>query len=187
MRITLALLLAAAFGGGDQYLGSLSWSWAPDVSLLSAPWLLLAFAAGATQRRPRRAALLGLGCTVSALVGYFLLTDSPLEGASYTLAGIHGFVVSDPTVVVGGLFTGPLFGWFGQQWRTRRALLGALVTAAALCLEPLARRAPLDPSRFHVPLAVTPIRFPQIVAAEVAAGLLLAAYFGASRARARSS
>ena len=59
---------------------------------------------------------------------------------------------------------GPLFGWFGQQWRSRRAIAGALVTAAALCLEPLARRASVDP-----------IRFRAVWLAEVAAGLALAA------------
>lgn len=186
MGVVVALLLSAAFGAADQWFGSLStWPWAADVSLLSAPWLVLAFAAGATQRSPRRAAVLGLGCTIAAIAGYWLLTDSPVEGAQYTLAGARGFLVSDPALFVGTLFTGPLFGWFGQRWRTRRALAGAVATAAALCLEPLARRLPVDLIRFHV--AVTPIRFSQIVVAEVAAGLLLAAYFAASARRARSS
>ncbi|HLX32803.1 MAG TPA: DUF6518 family protein [Gaiellaceae bacterium] len=165
MGVAIALVLSAGFGAGDQYLGSLSaHPWAADVSLLSAPWLVLPFVAGSTQRTPRRAALLGLACTGAALAGYFLMTDSPLEGAHYTLANARGFVISDPAVFVGALFTGPLFGWFGQQWRTKRAWLGALVTAAALCLEPLARRASVDP-----------IRFRAVWIAEVAAGLLLAA------------
>lgn len=179
MVVVLALVLAAAFGAGDQYLGSghvLGLGWPTDVSLLSAPWVLLAFVAGCTQRVPRRAAWLGLGCTAVAIVGYWLMTDSPIENAHYTLANARGFVISDPALFAGALFTGPLFGWFGQQWRTRRSLLGALVTAAALCLEPLARRVTIDP-----------IRFRQIVVAEVVAGLLLAAYFAASAARARSS
>jgi hypothetical protein len=44
MVVALALLLSAAFGAGDQYLGSLTGSghawaygWSTDVSLLSAP------------------------------------------------------------------------------------------------------------------------------------------------------
>jgi hypothetical protein len=65
--VAAALVAAALFGGGDQYLGSLSWHpWAADVSLLSAPWLVLAFLAGCTQRDPRRATLLstaGSACT----------------------------------------------------------------------------------------------------------------------------
>lgn len=173
MVVVLALVLSAAFGAGDQYLGSLSaHPWGADVSLLSAPWLLLPFLAGATQREPKRAALLGLACTYAALLGYGLMTLSPIENAHLSAASIRAFVLSEREVFIGGIVTGPLFGWFGQQWRTRRALLGALVTAAALCLEPLARRG-----------SVNPIRFRDVWIAEVALGLALAAYAALSRAR----
>jgi len=176
MSVVLAIALSFAFGAGDQYLGSLSaHPWGADVSLLSAPWLVLPFVAGATQRQPRRAALVGLACTYAALLGYFVLTDSPLENAHYSFANARGFIISDPAVVLGGLVTGPLFGWFGQRWRTQRALLGALAVALALCLEPLARRASVDP-----------IRFRDVRVAEVAAGLVVAAYAALDRARARS-
>jgi hypothetical protein len=150
--VVLSLFLSAAFGAADQYLGSGHvWGigWQTDVSLLSAPWLALAFVAGATQREPRRAALLGLGCTAAALLGYFLMTDSPAEGARYTLGNARGFFVSEHSVFLGAVVTGPLFGWLGQQWRTRRAIAGALVLAVALCLEPLARRASVDPIRYR--------------------------------------
>jgi hypothetical protein len=178
LTVALVLLLAAAFGAGDQYLGSLvHHPWGADVASLSAPWLLLAFLAGATQRNPWRAALLGLGSTFAALVGYFLLTDSPLEGAQYTLANTHGFFVSNAPVILGGIATGPLFGWFGQQWRTRRAIAGALVAAAAFCLEPLARHAAVRP--IHLlgsGYAVTnPIDSRFVIVTEVAVGLALAA------------
>jgi hypothetical protein len=165
--VAIALVLSAAFGAGDQYLGSghvFGIGWPTDVSLLSAPWLVLAFVAGATQRDPRRAALLGLACTYAALLGYGAMTLSPAENAHLTLATFRGFLVSERTVLVGGLATGPLFGWFGQQWRSGRALAGALLVAAALCLEPLARR-----------LSVNPIRFESVQIAEIAAGMALAA------------
>jgi uncharacterized protein DUF6518 len=169
--IALALVLSAAFGAGDQYLGSLTGSghlwaagWSSDVSLLSAPWLVLPFVAGATQRDPRRAALLGFACTYAALLGYGLMTVSPIENAHLTVATVRGFLYSERVVFVGGIVTGPLFGWFGQQWRTRRAIAGALVTAAALCLEPVARR-----------ISVNPIRYRDVWLAEVAAGLVLSA------------
>ena len=177
MVVALALLLSAVFGAGDQYLGSLTGSghawaagWSSDVSLLSAPWLVLPFLAGATQRDARRAALLGLACTYAALLGYGLMTLSPVEHAHLTVATVRGFLVSERAVLIGGIVTGPLFGWFGQQWRTRRAIAGALVTAAALCLEPLARRA-----------AVRPIADRDVWLAEVAAGLALAAAVLGSR------
>ena len=169
--VALALLLSAAFGAGDQYLGSLTGSghawaagWSSDVSLLSAPWLVLPFVAGATQREPRRAALLGLACTYAALLGYGLMTLSPVEHAHLTVATVRGFLVSERSVLLGGIVTGPLFGWFGWRWRTKRAIAGALVTAAALCLEPFVRRA-----------TVNPIRFRDVTLAEIAAGLALAA------------
>jgi hypothetical protein len=169
--VALALALSVAFGAGDQYLGSLTGSghlwaagWSSDVSLLSAPWLVLPFLAGATQRSPRRAALLGLACTYAALLGYGLMTLSPVEHAHLTVATVRGVLVSQRAVLVGGIVTGPLFGWFGQQWRTRGAITGALVTAAALCLEPLARRA-----------AVRPINDRSVWLAEVVAGLTFAA------------
>ena len=171
--VPLALLLSAAFGAGDQYLGSghvFGIGWPTDVSLLSAPWLLLAFLAGCTQRNPWRGALLGFACTAAALLGYFLMTDSPAEGAHYSLANARGFFVSEHLVLLGAVFTGPLFGWFGQQWRTRRAITGALITAAALCLEPLARKASVDP-----------IRYRSVWVAEFAAGLALAALVLARR------
>jgi hypothetical protein len=177
--VVLTLVLSAAFGAGDQYLGSLTGSghlwaagWSSDVSLLSAPWLVLPFVAGATQRDPRRAALLGLACTYAALLGYGLMTVSPIENAHLTIATVRGFLSSERAVFIGGIVTGPLFGWFGQQWRTRRAIAGALVTAAALCLEPLARR-----------VSVNPIRYRDVWLAEVAAGLVLAAALLAHRAR----
>ena len=165
--IAVALVLSAAFGAGDQYLGSghiAGVGWATDVSLLSAPWILLAFVAGATQRDPKRAALLGLACTYVALLGYGVMTLSPVEGAHFTMASVRGFVYSERNVFIGGIFTGPLFGWFGQQWRSGRMLAGALLVEAALCFEPLAKR-----------FSLNPIRYTSVTIVEIAAGLLLAA------------
>ncbi len=171
MVVVLALVLSAAFGAGDQYLGSLEGSghvwaagWSADVSLLSAPWLVLPFLAGCTQRTARRAALLGLGCTYVALLGYGVMTVSPLENAHVTAATVRGFVVSERSVLAGGIVTGPLFGWLAWRWRARREIAGALVLAAALCLEPLARRISIDP-----------IRYRDVWIAEVVAGFALGA------------
>jgi len=187
LTVALTLVLSAAYGAGVQYLGSIVHTWGPAVASLSAPWLVLAFLAGATQRDPKAAALLGLGATSAALVGYFLLTDSPLEGAQYTVANARGFFLSNAPVVLGGLVTGPLFGWFGQQWRTRRAVAGALLSAAALCLEPLARRGAVRPIHMlgHGYAVTNPIDSHLVVAAEIAAGLALAAAALATR-RARN-
>jgi len=175
--ITLAALaLAALFGAGDQYLGSMSWyPWAGDISLLSAPWLVLAFLAGWTQRDPRRAALLGLGCTAGGLLGYGLMALSPIEHAQLSFRTVEGLVRSETLVLLGGVLTGPVFGWFGRQWRVERAWVGALVTAAAVCLEPVAHAA-----------AGNAIRVRSVSLAEVAAGIAMALYVVAGTRRGAS-
>ena len=182
MLVIVALLLSAAFGAVDQYLGSLPgahlWAaqvpWVTEVSLLSAPWLLLPFLAGATQREPKRAALLGVACTMSALAGYVLMTLSPVENAELTVTSVEGYIRSSDRVIVGGLVTGPLFGWLGYRWRAEGAWLGALLVAAAFCLEPLARTAAGHGQE---------IRFTTVWAAEVAIGLALAAYVAVTARR----
>lgn len=171
MIVLLALLLASVFGGADQYLGSLSaYPWAADVSLLSAPWLVLAFVAGCTQRDPKRAALLGFACTAAALLGYGLMTLSPIEGAHLTQRSVIGFVGSESRIVVGSVLTGPLFGWIGSRWRTDRAWPGAALAGAVLCLEPLA----------HASIGNT-IRHESVWLAEVAVGVAILIYVALAR------
>jgi hypothetical protein len=169
MVFLLAVLAGAGFGGGDQYLGSLSaMPWATWSSLLSAPWLLLPFAFGCTQLRPRRAMLIGLVATMSGLLGYGAMTLTPIENVhlSQDSGAILALVRSEAIVIVGGLITGPLYGWLGQRWRGRRAWVSAIAVAGAVCLEPLAERAAGRlPTRAVVWIA------------EVVAGLAIAAYF----------
>ncbi|HVW80008.1 MAG TPA: DUF6518 family protein [Mycobacteriales bacterium] len=173
MLVALALTLAAVFGGADQYLGSLSaHPWAADVSLLSAPWLAIAFLAGCTQRSPRRAAALGFACTAAALLGYAAMTLSPAENAHLTATTLAGFLRSERLVLAGGIVTGPLFGWFGQQWRVRRAVLGAAITALAICLEPAVR----IPARRE-------IRSLTVALVEAAVGVAALAYITAASRR----
>jgi hypothetical protein len=182
MLVVLLLVLSAIFGAADQYLGSLPgahlWAaqmpWMTDVSLLSAPWVLLPFLVGATQREPRRATLLGLACTMFALAGYAAMTLSPVEHAELTTRSIAGFIRSSEGVIVGGLVTGPLFGWLGHRWRTERLWLGPLLVAGAFCLEPLARVTAGHGQE---------IRFRTVWMLEVAAGLAFAAYVAVATRR----
>lgn len=175
--VVVVLALAACFGAGDQYLGSLSaHPWAAALSLLSAPWLAVAFVAGATQRRPGKAALLGLACTLAALTGYGLMALSPIEHAHLTAQSVRGFLFSEHRIVAGAFMTGPLFGWLGNRWRTRRSWSGLLALAAALSLEPLAHQA-----------AGNAIRIDSVSFAEAAAGIALALYAAASAIAARAA
>lgn len=165
-RSWLAIVFAVAFGAGDQFLGARAGvvgSWATDASLLSAPWLLIAFLAGSSQSTARRAVVLGFVCTIAALVGYCVMTLSPIEGAMVTVRGVRGLLVGQSTYVVGGVLTGPLFGWFGYRWRTRRDLISALAASAIVCGEPLAHA-----------VVGTRVSFSGVWAAEVLVGLAMA-------------
>jgi hypothetical protein len=167
-RAAFAVVLAVVFGAADQYLGSRGFVlgfWATNVSLLSAPWLLVAFFAGWSQPTARRAVILGLVCTFAALAGYWAMTLSPVEGAQVSVRAVRGLLFSQSRLVVGGLLTGPLFGWLGYRWRTRRDTVSALAAALAVCCEPLAHAA-----------AGSTVSFRGVWAAEIGVGLLMVLY-----------
>jgi Family of unknown function (DUF6518) len=169
--VTLGLI----FGAADQYLGSRTatlGAWASTAAQMSAPWLVLPFLIGVTQQRARRAAVLGLVGTASALVGYFAMTYSPIEIPVWTFerftTGMVAVTTSgyNPLYILSGLLTGPLFGLLGQRWRVRRSLVSASIVAGALCLEPLVRWAA---GQLMPPAPVWTV--------EVATGAVLAALF----------
>jgi hypothetical protein len=150
MAYFLVALFGLAFGAAVQQLGASTSEvgpWASTAAQMSAPWLVLPFLVGTSQQDARRAAVLGLVVTASALVGYFAMTYSPLEIHPWTLdrftSGLVAVTTSgyNPLYILGGLVTGPLFGLLGQRWRLRRAWISAAMVAGALCLEPLARSA----------------------------------------------
>ena len=180
----VTIFLALIFGAADQYLGSLSahgWGvWTVAVSQMSATWLVLPFLGGLIRERGWQAARLGLLLTYVALLGYFAMTLSPLEGVSLGQIHLASFLRSQSELLVGGLLTGPLFGYLGHRWRLSRSWSSALLIAGAACGEPLARAlvGRLDP--------------PSLVwAIEVALGLATAVYFAVAgvsyRRRARSA
>jgi len=146
MAYVVAVIAGLAFGAADQYLGSRSalGGWAAAVSGLSAPWLVVPFVAGMTQEHARRAMVLGLVVTLSALVGYIAMTYSPVENVPVSgfLPGVVAMTTSgyNPVWILGGILTGPLYGFLGQRWRVRRSWVSAVLVTMALTLEPLARR-----------------------------------------------
>jgi hypothetical protein len=139
----MTLLLALLFGAVDQYLGSLvthGWGeWTVAISQMSATWLVLPFFAGMTQRTSRRGCWLGLTATYVGLLGYFLMTLSPVECVSLARVDLFAFVHSQTDLLVGGLVTGPVFGYLGTRWRTARIWWSPMILAICACLEPVAR------------------------------------------------
>lgn len=181
--MALMLIACAALGAADQYVGSLTrfWALAWEVPALSAPWLLLPFVVGSTQTNLRRAALWGGSGTLAALVGYGVMTISPIEHAHFGLGNFLAFVRSNGLWFVGSAVTGPLFGYLGHRWRVARARAAALVIAGAVMLEPLVHSAAYP----GVPIGAIP--FGPVTAAEFAAGLAMAAWFTRQHARERRS
>jgi hypothetical protein len=168
----IAAAVGLAFGAADQYLGSrvALGAWAYSLSGMSAPWLLLPFLCGVTQRAPRRAVGVALAGTLAALAGYFALTLSPLEGVALGAFPVDavGLVRSNAPWIAGGLFGGPLFGWLGYRWRSARSWPAAAAVAAAFCFEPVAR---LGVGRLTPATAVWLL--------EAGVGACMAAYFAA--------
>lgn len=172
------LLACAAFGALDQYVGSLTrfWSLAWEVPALSAPWLLIPFVAGGRQPTVRRAAVVGWLATMAALVGYGLMTVSPIENAPFTVDSFVAFVRSNVLWFAGALISGPFFGWLGLRWRDRRDRTAACFAAGAVLLEPLAHTQGFD----GLPLGVIP--YGPVTAGELALGVLMAVWFIRQRA-----
>ena len=169
-RRTYSLYLVAAFvfGAADQYLGSRVelGPWAATVSLMSAPWVALPFVFGCRTQTAAAGAVVGLATTMAALLGYFVMTLSPVEGVSLSHVDLPSYVATQRLNLIGGVVTGPLFGWLGWCWRERRASVGAVLVAGALALEPLAESAAGR---------LGPTIMPWVL--ESAAGILLAAWF----------
>ena len=108
----VAVIVSAVFGGVDQYLGSISAiPWLPEISLLSAPWLVLPFLFACSQRTPRRAILIACVATASALVAYFIMTLTPMENVHLngSLGPVFALLHSEAHVIVGAARSG--VGW----------------------------------------------------------------------------
>jgi hypothetical protein len=183
MAFVAAVVVGLVFGAADQYLGSLIrvGPWTVSVSQMSAPWLILPLAFGATQRSAGRAAAAGVVATAAALAGYFAMTVSPVEGVttSAALADVPGLLGSNVENLVGGAVTAPICGLIGQRARTGRWWPAAVLVSGALCLEPVARAAV---GRRFPPVYVWDIETAAGIAVALAAAVTAAA--AARRARA---
>jgi cation transport ATPase len=142
-RLAAALIVMAAclYGAADQYLGSRIGlgRWTVSVSQMSAPWLAIAFLAGAWPRRRAHAVAMGLLVTLAAVAGYLGMTLSPLEGVATDSIRWSFEVRSQLHVILPALVSGPAFGWLGGYWRSTHSRRSALLIAALFALEPCVR------------------------------------------------
>ena len=148
MAYVVAILVGLAFGAGDQYLGTIHslnalGPWAVSISQMAALWVLLPFLFGSSQKRPREAALVGLVATVAALMGYWAMTVSPMEGVALRSApsAATAWLGGNVGWWLAGLVTGPLFGYLGHRWRRDGWWVAPALLSAVFLLEPIIRRA----------------------------------------------
>lgn len=126
-RVAIALVVGLAVGAATSLLQRyLDFPWLALVNAAS-PWLIAAFAVGATMRGPRGAALAGFSTCLLELVGY------------YVTAVARGYTARNEILLFWSacaLVGGPVFGAAGWSWwrgpANRRALGAAVLPAAFL-------------------------------------------------------
>ena len=111
------------------------------VGNVSAPWLLLPFAAGAWVggRRVATGAAVGLVACMVALVGFYLANVWVLDlGPHSLLTDVQLTFNAGRRYLLLGLVAGPVMGVLGASWRQTRSRGLALTAASTLLLEPFA-------------------------------------------------
>lgn len=106
---------------------------------------LVGLLAGGTCRRTHAGALLGLGATLAALTGFYVLTGAvvDLNGQHFPLASI-AWISANRVYYAAGVISGLLCGAAGAWWRARHRKGSTLprrvvvLTGALLAAEPLA-------------------------------------------------
>jgi Family of unknown function (DUF6518) len=140
-RIARMVLAAAAFGVAVSAIKGNGGGLRDAIGNVSAPWLWLAFLAGAYAGGERvvRAAIVGTAATTVALLGFYVSNSFVLD------LGPHPWVDDLRLAVDGGrhffllgVLSGPAFGALGGWWeRSGPRLVIALVASLAV-IEPLA-------------------------------------------------
>lgn len=107
------------------------------VGNLSAPWVVVPFAAGAAARSVRRGVLFGLGATLLALLGFYVAEAMVLD------LGPHPWYVDLRLTLhwnvydTWGVPAGVVYGALGAIWTLRRSRLAGAAVGLAFVGEPL--------------------------------------------------
>lgn len=179
-KVAAVVVAAASFGALAAAIKGQGGGARDALGNISAPWLLLAFLAGALWPRIWVAAVWGLGATLTALAAFYGAESVILD------LGPHSWIVDLELTFRGGhayfveaVLSGPVFGALGGIWARRRSLLAAGVMVLVFVSEPLVvwlyqRRIGLTGGSgllTHYPLMWT---------SEVAVGLIGAVWVGAT-------
>jgi hypothetical protein len=109
-----------------------------DLGNLSTPWLLVPFIAGTQTRRSWGGVLLGFLATMSALLGFYLLTSVLVDlGRPGLLDNFGRDFSANRVYFISGAVSGPLFGALGVWWRRTRSVGASVVAGALMMGEPI--------------------------------------------------
>jgi len=137
-----------------------------SLSQTVAPWLLLAFLAGAFANEHRLAlgACSGLVATMFALVGFYFTNGAIFHYGPQSWPGYISYGFGQGKVFFTlGLFSGPLPGLFGAWWRQNLSLIPVLTVGMLFILEGVTHA---SQANFFAPDALS------VAAIEVVLGLL---------------
>jgi Family of unknown function (DUF6518) len=140
LRKSAVVVGAVAFGAVVSVVKGNGAGLRDAIGNISAPWLILPFAAALCWRvrSPLRGALVGLGASLLALIGFYCANSIVLE------LGPHGWGDDLRLAVSAGrlyfalaIVSGPCFGFLGAWWNRTPSRWAAILIAALLVFEPL--------------------------------------------------
>jgi hypothetical protein len=140
-RVAGLLVGAAGFGISMSIVKGNGAGLRDTIGNVSAPWLLLPFAAGVLTGHARAVAgaLAGLAVSMAAMVGFYVTDAVVLD------LGPHLWLVDLRLAVEGGrmylalaVFSGPVFGALGASWQRRHSVVLGFAVASLLVFEPIA-------------------------------------------------
>lgn len=182
---SLVLAGALGFGAAMSVIHGSQGGVRATIGNLSAPWLLVAFGAGAAlgKRGVWRGAGAGLLVTVLALCAFYMANIYVLGLTGHGPLGDLRFALASGAYYIRlGLLTGPAMGVLGALSRRRRSMGITLAATGLLVFEPLAWFA-----YFHGHLSSTTSDFPAVAIAEMAVGAVLSAGLVVSQRRSASA
>lgn len=141
VRVYVVLAGALGFGAAMAVVHGSQGGVRATIGNLSAPWLLIAFGAGAAlgKRGIWRGAASGLIVTAVALSAFYVTNIWVLDIHARGPLGDVVFALSSGAFYIRlGLLSGPVMGALGALWHRRRSFGVGLAAAGLLVFEPLA-------------------------------------------------
>lgn len=168
VTLGLAIIVTLSFGIAMAVIHGSGGGIRATIGNLSAPWLLLAFVAGAALggRRIALGAISGLLVTAIALCAFYIANIWVLGIFGHGALGDLWFALSTGAYYIRlGLFSGPVMGALGALCRQRRSLGLGLAATGLLIFEPIAW--------FAYQRGELPAGFVPVAAVEVSIGVLV--------------